>query len=56
MVRADYAHLRELANALANDQVKGVLQYGHKKKLYHKLITIVLVLIRFLDKHNGKSL
>jgi len=51
MVQADYARLKDMQTRLSDAQVKGVLQYGHKKKLYHKLITASLVLCRFFDKY-----
>ena len=51
ILAADYDRLKEMKAQLSDDQVKGVLQYGHKKKLYHKLITASLVLCRFFDKH-----
>lgn len=53
MVQADYVRLKEMQTQLSDDQVKSVLQYGYKKKLYHKLITASLVLCRFIDKHFG---
>lgn len=51
MVAADYDRLKDMQTQLSDDQVKGVLHYGNKKKLYHKLITVSLVLCRFFDKH-----
>ncbi len=51
MVQADYARLKNMQTRLSDNQVEGVLQYGHKKKLYHKLITASLVLCRFFDKY-----
>lgn len=51
MIAADYDQLKEIKDQLSDDQVKSVMQYGHKKKLYHKLITVSLVLCRFFDKH-----
>lgn len=53
MVAADYDRLKKMQTQLSDDQVKAVLQYGQKKKLYHKLITISLALIRFLEKYFG---
>ena len=53
MVAADYERLKTLQVQLSDDQVKGVLQYGHKKKLYHKLITSALVKIRVIEKLFG---
>ena len=51
MIAADYDRLKEVDVQLSDEQVKGVLQYGHKKKLYHKLITASIVLCRFFDNH-----
>lgn len=53
MIAADYDRLKEMQEQLSDDQVQGVLQFGHKRKLYHKLITAALVLCRFFDKHFG---
>ena len=53
MIAADYDRLKAMQIQLSDDQVKGVLQYGHKKKLYHKLITSALVKIRALEKLFG---
>lgn len=53
MVAADYDRLEEMQKLLSDDQVKAVLQYGHKKKLYHKLITAALVKIRAIEKIFG---
>jgi len=53
MMAADYDRLKEMQVRLSDAQVKGVLEYGPKKKLYHKLITAALTLSRFLDKHFG---
>lgn len=51
MMAADYDQLKEMKAQLSDEQVKGVLQYGHKKKLYHKLITASLVICRFFDNN-----
>lgn len=53
MMVADYDRLKEMRQQLADDQVQGVLQYGHKKKLFHKLITAALALCRFFDKRQA---
>lgn len=53
MIAADYDRLESMQTRLSDAQVKGVLQYGHKKKLYHKLITAALSISRFFDKHFG---
>jgi glycosyltransferase involved in cell wall biosynthesis len=53
MVVADYLRLETMQEKLSDEQVKGVLQYGHKKKLYHKLITSALVKIRVIEKIFG---
>ena len=53
MVAADYDRLKAMQTQLSDEQVKYVLQYGSKKKLYHKLIAFSLVLIRFFEKHFG---
>lgn len=53
MVAADYDRLKEMQAQLSDNQVKGVLKYGHKKKLYHKLITSALVKIRIIEKVFG---
>ena len=39
MMAADYDRLKDMEDMLSDSQVKGVLQFGSKKKLYHKLIT-----------------
>ena len=53
MVAADYDRLEAMQVQLSDDQVKDVLLYGHKKKLYHKLITSALVKIRAIEKLFG---
>lgn len=53
MMASDYDRLKIMQKQLSDDQVKGVLQYGHKKKLYHKLITSALLKIRILEKLFG---
>lgn len=53
MIAADYDRLKKMQSQLSDDQVKGVLAFGQKKKFYHKLITASLVSCRFFDKHFG---
>lgn len=53
MVAADYDRLRDMEDMLSDSQVKGVLQFGSKKKLYHKLITSALLKIRAIEKLFG---
>ncbi len=53
MVAADYERLRDMEDMLSDTQVKGVLQFGSKKKLYHKLITSALLKIRAIEKLFG---
>ena len=53
MVAADYDRLRGMEDMLSDTQVKDVLQFGSKKKLYHKLITSALVKIRAIEKLFG---
>lgn len=52
---ADYKHMAQLEAQLNNSQVKQVIIYQNKKKLYRKLITACLMLINFIDKHFGKN-
>lgn len=53
MVAADYDRLGTMEKLLSDGQVKDVLQYSPKKKLYHKLITSSLVKIRLIEKLFG---
>ena len=53
MIAADYDRLEEMQKQLSDDQVQGVLKYGHKKKLYHKLIASALLKIRTIEKRFG---
>lgn len=53
MMAADYERLKNMEDMLSDSQVKGVLQFGSKKKLYHKLITSALVKIRAIEKLFG---
>lgn len=53
MVAVDYDRLKAMQTQLSDEQVKDVLQYGSKKKLYHKLIAFSLALIRFFENHFG---
>lgn len=53
MIAADYDRLQVMQKQLSDDQVKDVLKYGHKKKLYHKLIASALLKIRAIEKRFG---
>ena len=53
MIAADYDRLQEMQRQLSDDQVQAVLKYGHKRKLYHKLIASALAMIRTLEKRLG---
>ena len=53
MIAVDYDRLQEMQKQLSDDQVQGVLKYGHKKKLYHKLIASALLKIRTIEKRFG---
>lgn len=55
LVAEDCKYIKRLETQLGDDQVKSVLHYGRKKKLYHKLITASLLVIRFLDRLTAKS-
>ena len=46
----DYQKMDEMENLLKKDQVKKVLTYGAKKKIYHKMITGCLELAGFFDR------
>lgn len=50
MLVKDYQRIDELEEKLNNHQVKKVLEYGGKKKLYHKMITALLLFIEKIDK------
>ena len=52
MIIEDYGYIKQLENQLDDNQVKQVLQYGNKKKVYHKLITLCLMVIRNIEKIN----
>ena len=47
----DFNLIDKLQTTLDKDQVKKVLKYGSKKRIYHKLITGALAFIELLDKH-----
>lgn len=47
--------IKRLETQLDDDQVKSVLLYGRKKKVYHKLITASLLVIKFLERLRGRS-
>lgn len=53
MVREDYRRLAEMNQVVADNQVQAVIQYGHKNKFNHKIITAALVVIRFFEKLFG---
>ena len=55
LVAEDCKYIKRLETQLGDDQVKSVLHYGRKKKLYHKLITASLLVIKFLDRLTAKS-
>lgn len=55
MLLEDYKYMHQLEVQLNNIQVKQVIIYQNKKRLYHKLITSCLMLINFLDKYFGKN-
>lgn len=55
LVAEDCKYIKRLETQLGDDQVKSVLHYGRKKKLYHKLITASLLVIKFLDRFCGHS-
>ena len=55
MLLEDYKHMAQLEAQLNNSQVKQVIIYQNKKKLYRKLITACLMLINFIDKHFWKN-
>lgn len=44
----DYRQMDKMEGQLGDDQVRMVLEYGKKKKLYHKMITANLLLIKWL--------
>lgn len=46
----DYKKMDEMENLLNDHQVKRVLEYGRKKKLYHRLVTGCLSFIELIDK------
>lgn len=50
MLIQDYVRMDEMDEKLNNHQVKKVLEYGEKKKLYHKMITALLLFIEKIDK------
>ncbi|MBO7618498.1 MAG: glycosyltransferase [Bacteroidales bacterium] len=51
MLVQDYQTMDDMEAALNKCQVKKVIEYGGKSKLYHKMITGVLMFIGFLDRH-----
>jgi glycosyltransferase involved in cell wall biosynthesis len=55
MLVADYDTMDEWEKLLNEKQIKDVLIFGKKKKLYHKMITAFLSLIRFIDKAFSKE-
>jgi glycosyltransferase involved in cell wall biosynthesis len=50
----DYKTMDRMEEQLNQIHVKKILIYGHKKKIYHKMITACLWLIELLDKCYGK--
>lgn len=54
MIRTDYEAMNEIEERLCLPQVKRVLEYGGKKKLYHKMITACLKCIELLDNISWK--
>lgn len=53
MLISDYNTMEMWENDLKDQHVVGVMKYGGKKKLYHKMITGCLRFIGFLDKVFG---
>ena len=51
----DCRYIQELKSLLGDNQVKQVLKYGRSKKLYHKLITFCLLVIRFMERFLSKK-
>ena len=49
MVLDDYDQLLQLEKDMDDIQVKEVMKYGHKKRVYHKIITLSLLVVRFID-------
>ena len=49
MVLDDYDRLFRLEEDSEDIQVRDVMKYGHKNKIYHKIITFSLRVIRFID-------
>ena len=50
MIRTDYETMNEMENMICQPQIKKVLEYGKKKKIYHKMISACLKCIELLDK------
>lgn len=48
-ILADYKYMDEMEFLLNSYHVRKVLEYGSKGKLYHKLITVCLMFIGFID-------
>ena len=49
MILQDYRQMDEMEAELESNQVKKVLAYGQKRRLYHQMITGCLMLIGFID-------
>ena len=49
MILQDYRQMDEMEAVLESNQVKKVLAYGQKRRLYHQMITGCLMLIGFID-------
>ena len=50
MLILDYQKMDDMEEKLNNYQVRKILEYGKKKKLYHKMITALLLFIEKIDK------
>lgn len=46
----DYQKMHELEKILKEDHIQKVLEFGEKKRMYHKMITACLKLIQLIDK------
>ena len=55
MVEQDLKRIKELEVQLDDRQVKQVLFWGRKNKVYHKMITFCLELIRRIDRFSHKE-
>lgn len=51
----DYRQMDEMEAVLESNQVKKVLAYGQKSRLYHQMITGCLMLIGFIDRFVRKG-